>query len=133
MTESAFRTKEENHPGLPKIPVQAIGYEEAEVILRNISPENSAPTKWIGKMDAPYSLGPSLRNPGWRVRLDVSTVNERRTTFNTIGILRGSVEDGIEILVQIKTCNVHLFSLIRSVCSFGKSSRCLDFWGPGSV
>ncbi|XP_046656100.1 N-acetylated-alpha-linked acidic dipeptidase 2-like [Daphnia pulicaria] len=97
--ESAFRIKEENHPGLPKIPVQAIGYEEAEVILRNISPENSAPTKWIGKMDAPYSLGPSLRNPGWRVRLDVSTVNERRTTFNTIGILRGSVEDDRYVLL----------------------------------
>ena len=80
---------------MPKIPVQAIGYEEAEVILRNISPENSAPSKWVGKMDAPYSLGPNLRNPGWRVRLDVSTVNERRTTFNTIGILKGSLEDGI--------------------------------------
>lgn len=101
LTESAFRIKEENHPGLPKIPVQAIGYEEAEVILRNISPENIAPSKWIGKMDAPYSLGPNLRNPGWRIRLDVSTVNERRTTFNTIGILKGSVEEGIKILKQL--------------------------------
>jgi N-acetylated-alpha-linked acidic dipeptidase len=52
-------------------------------------------------MDAPYSLGPNLRNPGWRIRLDVSTVNERRTTFNTIGILKGSVEEGIKILKQL--------------------------------
>lgn len=93
--ESAFRINEDNHPGLPKIPVLAIGYEEAEVILRHISPENPAPTKWGGKMDAPYNIGPNLRYPGWKVRLDVSIANERRTTFNTIGILKGSVEDGI--------------------------------------
>lgn len=94
MVESAFRIKEEDHPGLPKIPVQSIGYEEAEVILQNISPENSAPSKWVGKMEAPYNLGPNLRNRGWKVRLDISTNNQIRTTFNTIGILRGSVEDG---------------------------------------
>lgn len=97
--ESAFRINEDNHPGLPKIPVLAIGYEEAEVILRHISPENPAPTKWGGKMDAPYNIGPNLRYPGWKIRLDVSIANERRTTFNTIGILKGSVEDDRYVLL----------------------------------
>lgn len=92
---SAFRIQEKDHPGLPKIPVQSIGYEEAETILRHISPENVAPSKWMGKMDVPYNLGPNMRYPGWKIRLDVSTNNQIRTTFNTIGILRGSIEDGM--------------------------------------
>lgn len=94
MTASAFRTQEKGNPGLPKIPVQTIGYDEAEIIFRHISPDNVAPSKWIGKMNAPYNLGPFLRYPGWKIRLDVSTKNQVRTIFNTIGILRGSIEDG---------------------------------------
>ena len=72
------------------------------MILRNISPENSAPSKWIGKLEAPYNIGPNLRNVGWKLRLNVSTKNEIRTTFNTIGILRGSVEDGIIFTTKYK-------------------------------
>lgn len=85
---------------MPKIPVQSIGYEEAEIIMQHISPEQVAPSKWIGKMDAPYSLGPYLRYPGWKIRLTVRTNNQIRTTFNTIGILRGAVEDGTNSLVS---------------------------------
>lgn len=92
--ESAYRITEESHPALPKIPVQSIGYEEVEVLLRHLSPENPAPAKWVGKLNAPYRLGPNLLNPGWKVVLNVSMVNERRTIYNTIGILRGSLEDG---------------------------------------
>lgn len=84
----------ENHPEMPKIPVQAISYEEAEAIMRYISPENPAPSKWYGKQQAPYRLGPKLVNPSWKVRLNVSVENEMRITYNTIGILRGSLEDG---------------------------------------
>ena len=81
---------------MPKIPVQPIGYDEAEIILRNMSPENPAPAEWVGLLNATYSLGPRLLNPNWKVRINVSTTNERRKIYNTIGILRGSVEDGID-------------------------------------
>lgn len=92
--ESAFRLKEEDQANLPRIPVQPIGYDEAEIFLRSISPENPPPAAWVGKLDAPYNLGPTPLNPGWNVRINVSTDNEMRRTYNTIGILRGSVEDG---------------------------------------
>lgn len=92
--ESAFRIKEQNQLSLPKIPVQTISYEEAEVIFDNISPTNTAPSKWVGKLDSLYHLGPDLRNPGWKVRLNVSVSNQIRTIYNTIGVLRGSVENG---------------------------------------
>jgi len=85
---------EEDQENLPRIPVQPIGYDEAEIFLRSISPENPPPAAWVGKLDAPYNLGPTPLNPGWKVRVDVSTTNEMRRTYNTIGILRGSVEDG---------------------------------------
>lgn len=94
MAESAFRLKEEEQANLPRIPVQPIGYDEAELFLRNISPENPAPAAWVGQLNASYSLGPKLLNPDWKVRINVSTTNEMRRTYNTIGILRGSVEDG---------------------------------------
>jgi len=34
-------------------------------------------------------------NANWKVRMNISTTNQKRMTYNTIGILRGSIEDGI--------------------------------------
>lgn len=61
-----------------------------------MSQDNPAPDGWVGHLDAPYNLGPGLRYPGWTVKMNISTRNEQRTIYNTIGILRGSVEDGNE-------------------------------------
>ena len=94
-TESAYRIEEEAQPALPKILVQPIGYDEAEILLRHLSSKNAAPHQWVGTLDVKYNLGPLL--PGWKVRLNVSTSNQLRTVYNTIGILRGSVEPGINI------------------------------------
>ena len=93
--ESAYRRKEADTPTLPKIPVQPIGYDEAEYLLQNISPENPAPSTWIGDLNATYNLGPNMINANWKVRMNISTTNQKRMTYNTIGILRGSIEDGI--------------------------------------
>lgn len=75
--------------------VQPIGYDEAEILFRSLSSENPAPPEWVGSLNTSYNLGPKLVNPGWKVRINVSTTNQIRTTYNTIGILRGSVEEGI--------------------------------------
>lgn len=95
--ESAYRL-EEKEAKLPKILVQPIGYDEAEILLRNLSPENPAPTEWVGSLNTSYNLGPKLLNPGWKIRINVSNTNQIKTTYNTIGIIRGSVEDGIFII-----------------------------------
>ena len=55
-----------------------------------MSTVNAASDQWIGTLDAEYNLGPL--QSGWKVKLNISTSNQLRTVYNTIGILRGSVE-----------------------------------------
>ena len=66
-----------------------------------MSPENSPPEDWVGNLNASYSLGPGFINPRWKVKMNVSTSNQKRLTYNTIGILRGSIEDGTNNLFYI--------------------------------
>lgn len=66
-------------------------------VCRNISPENSAKPEWVGDLNASYSLGPNPLNPGWKVKMNISTSNKRSVIYDTIGILRGSVEDGTHL------------------------------------
>ena len=116
--------KEEDQDNLPRIPVQPIGYDEAEIFLRSISDENPPPPEWVGNLDAPYNLGPTPFRLGWEVRINVSTTNEMRRTYNTIGILRGSVEDGksLQNIDQMKLTLLVILHIFRSLCSSGKSS-----------
>lgn len=59
-----------------------------------MSPENDPPTNWKGDLNASYSLGPLPLIPGWKVRMNISTIKQKRMIYNTIGILRGALEDG---------------------------------------
>jgi hypothetical protein len=45
---------------LPKIPVQVVSYDEAEVLLQAID-GMSSPIEWRGGLQADYSLGPNLK------------------------------------------------------------------------
>lgn len=123
ITASAYGRKEKDTPTLPRIPVQPIGYDEAEILLQNISPDNPAPADWIGDLNATvYNLGPKLLNPNLKVRLNVSTANQKRTIYNTIGILRGSEEPGLRysILVsKIILTEFHFYLCTRSLCTIG--------------
>ena len=92
--ESAYRLSEAEAP-LPKIPVQPIGYDEAEVLLRAISGDNPAPKDWQGSLGVDYNIGPKLANGNWSVRLEVRTANKLATAYNTIGFLHGREEPGI--------------------------------------
>lgn len=103
--------------------MQSIGYEEAEVILHSISPENEAPSSWEGKLEAPYNLGPNLRYPGWKVRVDVSVTNQMRVIYNTIGILRGSIEKGQNTFQNLnlkQRLHGKYLNINRSLRSFGQ-------------
>ena len=98
ISESAYRRKEEDTPTLPRIPVQPIGYDEAEILLQNMGSDNPPPPNWIGDLNATYNLGPKLMNTNWKVRMNISTTNQKKTIYNTIGILRGSEEPGKMLL-----------------------------------
>ena len=117
ISESAYRRKEEDTPTLPRIPVQPIGYDEAEILLQNMGSDNPPPPNWIGDLNATYNLGPKLFNSKWKVRLNVSTTNQKKITYNTIGILRGSMEDGTLYKLKnissiyLKFVSIHIRSL----------------------
>lgn len=53
------------------------------------------PHNWLGNLDIPYYLGPELIIEGWKVKMQVHTSTEFTTTYNTIGVLRGTEEPGI--------------------------------------
>ena len=87
-----------------------------------MSPENSPPEDWVGNLNASYSLGPGFINPRWKVKMNVRTRNQKRLTYNSIGILRGSIEDGTNyILRNLPTLCLICFQfylVIRSVYSY---------------
>jgi len=112
----------ESKATLPRIPVQPIGYDEAEVLLRFIilltsfalqyysicdlwnralKEDNEAPADWQGQLDVKYHLGPHFKDPGWTVKMVVHTKNKMVTTHNTVAILHGQEEPGTTILEHI--------------------------------
>ncbi|XP_046440416.1 glutamate carboxypeptidase 2-like [Daphnia pulex] len=96
--EGAYRLPEAEAP-LPKIPVQPIGYDEAEVLLRSMSTENPAPEDWQGGLNATYFLGSKFTQRKWSVRLQVRMTHKLATAYNTIGILYGREEPDRYVLV----------------------------------
>ncbi|CAG0916173.1 unnamed protein product, partial [Notodromas monacha] len=87
--ESAFR-EDQDKVGLPKIPVQPIGYDEAEELLKRMTGPD-APSDWQGDLSVTYKLGPGFSN-NEKIKMEVYTENTMATTYNVVGILRGSVE-----------------------------------------
>ena len=63
--ESAYRIPEDKS-GLPRIPVQPIGYDDAQVLLGNMTGPDVNPD-WKGKLNITYRLGPGFLNPRWLV------------------------------------------------------------------
>ena len=80
--------------GLPKIPAQPIGYDDATVILEKLG-GRQAPESWRGGIKGiEYNLGGEWARPfrGWRLRLDVNNVEDTVKSSNVIGYIRGAVE-----------------------------------------
>nr|XP_027237743.1 LOW QUALITY PROTEIN: putative N-acetylated-alpha-linked acidic dipeptidase [Penaeus vannamei] len=88
--ESAHRIPEEQTDS-PGIPVQPVGYEDAQQIL-SILEGDSAPDEWQGGLDMDYKLGGDLA--GHEVRLEVHNVNSREQVYNVVGALIGQEEPG---------------------------------------
>lgn len=93
-TPSAKRLEIEE-AGLPRIPVQPIGWDAArEILARMEGPD--APEGWKGGLDAPYTIG---GEGDLRVRVKVAQARTRKTIANPVGVLRGSEEPDKLVIV----------------------------------
>jgi N-acetylated-alpha-linked acidic dipeptidase len=80
--------------GLPKIPAQPIGYEDARKLLEKMGGLDS-PQSWKGGMDGiSYKIGGEMTKDydGWTVKLEVHNVRDTIKSSNVFGYITGSVE-----------------------------------------
>ncbi|CAL8248095.1 unnamed protein product [Merluccius merluccius] len=91
-----YRIPVENITGIPTIPIQPIGFEDAYVLISQLGGE-AAPADWQGGFNCTYNFG----GPGFKpasefkdsdVKLEVFNYAELRNSSNVMGIIRGSVE-----------------------------------------
>ncbi|XP_034547007.1 aminopeptidase NAALADL1 [Notolabrus celidotus] len=94
--EETYRIPPEDITGLPPIPIQPIGFEDAYILICELGGE-AAPSLWKGGFNCTYNLGgPGFRNTSpfnsSDVRLDIHNYEEVKKSGNVMGIIRGSVE-----------------------------------------
>ena len=91
--KGAYRQEINETENLPAIPVQPIGYGDAEQLL-TVMGGREVPDEWRGSITGINKLGPDFdeEHEGWRVRLVVNNYLEDKESDNVIGIIRGAVE-----------------------------------------
>uniref|UniRef100_A0A671WYG0 N-acetylated alpha-linked acidic dipeptidase like 1 n=1 Tax=Sparus aurata TaxID=8175 RepID=A0A671WYG0_SPAAU len=82
--------------GIPPIPIQPIGFEDAYVLICELGGE-AAPADWQGAFNCSYNIG----GPGFKqtsafnssdVKLETFNHGELKNSSNVMGVIRGSVE-----------------------------------------
>ncbi|XP_005351841.1 N-acetylated-alpha-linked acidic dipeptidase-like protein [Microtus ochrogaster] len=93
---SSFRLDINNISGIPPIPAQPIGFEDARDLLCNLTgpPANAS---WKGALGCDYNLGPGFKQDGSfpagsEVKVRVHNSLELRNSSNVLGIIQGAVE-----------------------------------------
>ncbi|XP_034954737.2 aminopeptidase NAALADL1 [Zootoca vivipara] len=92
-----YRIPEDQITGIPPIPTQPIGFEDAKTLICNLAGNPVAEAAWQGALGCVYHLGPGFRQDGLfsnASEVQVSVHNYRRinTSSNVMGLIRGSVE-----------------------------------------
>uniref|UniRef100_A0A8C5HLM7 Aminopeptidase NAALADL1 n=1 Tax=Gouania willdenowi TaxID=441366 RepID=A0A8C5HLM7_GOUWI len=83
--EETYRIPFKNVTGVPPIPIQPIGFEDAYRLICELGGEG-APTEWKGAFNCTYNFG----GPGFKPE---STQNDViKNSSNVMGVIRGSVE-----------------------------------------
>ncbi|MBN3324171.1 NALDL protein, partial [Atractosteus spatula] len=90
-----YRIKEADIKGIPPIPTQPIGFEDASALICELG-GSDAPSPWQGSFKCTYKLGPgfgpnSIFNNS-EVQLNVYNKGELKNSDNVMGVIRGSVE-----------------------------------------
>ncbi|KAE8607278.1 hypothetical protein XENTR_v10011110 [Xenopus tropicalis] len=92
--EYTYRIKKSEIRGIPPIPAQPIGFEDAKTLICQLAGP-VAPASWIGSLDCPYRLGPGFIPGAFSnsdVQVNVYNSEEIKSSANVMGIIRGSVE-----------------------------------------
>ncbi|KAM3867863.1 aminopeptidase NAALADL1 [Diretmus argenteus] len=94
--EETYRIPPENITGVPPIPTQPIGFEDAYALICELDGE-AAPPEWQGGFNCTYKFG----GPGFKstssfnnsdVKLDIYNREEVKNSSNVMGVIQGSVE-----------------------------------------
>ncbi|KAM4746591.1 aminopeptidase NAALADL1 [Anableps anableps] len=94
--EETYRIQPEEITGIPPIPTQPIGFEDASKLICELAGEE-APKKWQGGFNCTYNFG----GPGFKptspfnnsdVKLEIFNEAKIINSSNVMGIIRGSVE-----------------------------------------
>ncbi|TKS78414.1 N-acetylated-alpha-linked acidic dipeptidase-like protein [Collichthys lucidus] len=94
--DETYRIPVEDITGIPPIPIQPIGFEDAYILICALDGE-AAPSVWQGAFNCTYNFGgPGFTNTSAfnnsDVRLDIFNNNVLKNSSNVMGIIRGSVE-----------------------------------------
>ncbi|KAF3695518.1 N-acetylated-alpha-linked acidic dipeptidase-like protein [Channa argus] len=94
--EGTYRIPVENITGIPPIPIQPIGFEDAYILICALGGE-AAPASWQGAFNCTYNFG----GPGFKstsafndsdVKMDIFNQEKIKNSSNVMGVIRGSVE-----------------------------------------
>ncbi|XP_051981775.1 aminopeptidase NAALADL1 [Xyrauchen texanus] len=94
--KDTYRIPKEDIKGIPPIPTQPIGFEDAYRLICELDGDD-APIEWQGAFNCTYKFG----GPGFKstsqfnncnVHLDIYNREELRNSANVMGVIRGSVE-----------------------------------------
>jgi len=99
--DHAYRLDEKDRQKyLPKIPVQPIGYTDAEQILNKMAGE-VAPSDWQGGLNITYMIGGEFTEGmvGSKVTVEVNNKLEQRVSSNVIGIIYGETEPDRYVMI----------------------------------
>uniref|UniRef100_A0A3P8VC33 Aminopeptidase NAALADL1 n=1 Tax=Cynoglossus semilaevis TaxID=244447 RepID=A0A3P8VC33_CYNSE len=94
--EDTYRIPEEDITGIPPIPIQPIGFEDAYKLICELEGD-PAPPEWQGARNCSYNFGgPGFKNTSAfnssDVKLDIFNFQELKNSSNVMGVIRGSVE-----------------------------------------
>uniref|UniRef100_A0A670JZP3 Aminopeptidase NAALADL1 n=1 Tax=Podarcis muralis TaxID=64176 RepID=A0A670JZP3_PODMU len=92
-----YRIPEDQITGIPPIPTQPIGFEDAKTLICNLAGNPVAEAAWQGALGCVYHLGPGFRQDGLfpnssEVQVNVHNYRRINTSSNVMGLIRGSVE-----------------------------------------
>ncbi|KAK1892382.1 Aminopeptidase NAALADL1 [Dissostichus eleginoides] len=94
--DETYRIPVKDITGVPPIPIQPIGFEDAYKLICELGGE-AAPALWQGSFNCTYNFG----GPGFKltsafnnsdVKLDIFNHEELKNSSNVMGVIRGSVE-----------------------------------------
>merc|ERR1719430_36261 len=99
--DNAYRLDEEDRQAyLPKIPVQPIGYTDAEQILNKMAGDD-APDGWQGGLNITYKIGGSLIEELKDGKITVEVNNMQMEKVNQIGMLCLEITEMLGDLEQL--------------------------------